>query len=95
MSHYREHLSILGCESASHEGDKISQTVSMTTQFRTPEDVNHQQTCHETLKSCVPLLVKWHSKCVCNVVVCFPMPPHVRHGLCGLPPSCGRSVTDF
>jgi hypothetical protein len=24
-----------------------------------------------------------------------PMPPHVRHGLCGLPPGCGRSVTDF
>jgi hypothetical protein len=26
---------------------------------------------------------------------CFPMPPHVRHGLRGLPPGCGRSVTDF
>jgi hypothetical protein len=26
---------------------------------------------------------------------CFPMPPHVRHGLHGLPPGCGRSVTDF
>jgi hypothetical protein len=24
-----------------------------------------------------------------------PMPPHVRHGLRGLPPGCGRSVTDF
>jgi hypothetical protein len=23
------------------------------------------------------------------------MPPHVRHGLSGLPPGCGRSVTDF
>jgi hypothetical protein len=23
------------------------------------------------------------------------MPPHVRHGLRGLPPGCGRNVTDF
>jgi hypothetical protein len=23
------------------------------------------------------------------------MPPHVRHWLSGLPPGCGRSVTDF
>jgi hypothetical protein len=30
--------------------------------------------------------------CVC---CCFPMPPHVPYGLCGLPPDCGRSVTDF
>jgi hypothetical protein len=30
------------------------------------------------------------------VLFCFnPMPPHVRHGLRGLPPGCGWSVTDF
>jgi hypothetical protein len=25
----------------------------------------------------------------------YPMPPHVRHGLHGLPPSCHWSVIDF
>jgi hypothetical protein len=25
----------------------------------------------------------------------FLMRPHVPYGLCGLPPGCGRSVTDF
>ena len=66
MSHYREHSGLLGCESAAHEGDKTSQTVCVMTQFRNPEDINHQKICCETLKCCVSLLVKWHSKCFCN-----------------------------
>jgi hypothetical protein len=32
---------------------------------------------------------------VLNVYFFYPVPPHVRHGLRGLPPSCGRSVTNF
>lgn len=43
-----------------------SQTICVTTQLRIPEDVNHKQNCRETLKTCVSLLVKWHSKCFCN-----------------------------
>ena len=66
MSHYREYSSILGCESAAHEGDETSRNICVTTQLCIPEDVNHQQNCCETLKSCVSLLVKWHSKCFCN-----------------------------
>jgi hypothetical protein len=66
MSHYREHSCLLGCETAAHESDDTSQTICVTTWLRIPEDVNHQQNCCEILKSCVSLLVKWHSKSFCN-----------------------------